>query len=49
MKKFIESSEFKKLNVGFSLDEGMASASEEFDLYYAERAIWGEYHVVVNE
>jgi hypothetical protein len=42
MKHFVESKEFKALNVGFALDEGIASNTEEFNVYYAERAIWRE-------
>lgn len=37
---FIDSDEFKKLNVGFALDEGQASANEEFCLYFTERLHW---------
>lgn len=40
MQKFVTTNEFKQLNVGFSLDEGIASPTEEFNLYYAERTIW---------
>lgn len=40
MMKFCTSDEFKALNVGFSLDEGMASPTEEFNVFYAERCIW---------
>jgi len=40
MKVFVHCDEFKALNVGFSLDEGLASANEEFPVYYAERSIW---------
>lgn len=40
MAKFVTTDEFKALNVGFSLDEGIASPTEEFNLYYAERTIW---------
>ncbi|XP_017492783.1 PREDICTED: aminoacylase-1-like [Rhagoletis zephyria] len=40
MRVFIKSNEFKKLNVGFSLDEGIASPDETFPVYYAERSIW---------
>ncbi|XP_034488735.1 aminoacylase-1-like [Drosophila innubila] len=31
---------FKKLNVGFSFDEGIASEDETFSLFYAERTVW---------
>lgn len=40
MAKFVTTDEFKSLNVGFSLDEGLASPVEEFSVYYAERTIW---------
>lgn len=40
MEKFVKTNEFKALNVGFSLDEGIASPTEEFNVYYAERTIW---------
>lgn len=40
MLPFVQSNEFKALNVGFSLDEGIASTSEEFIVFYAERSIW---------
>ncbi|XP_067641183.1 aminoacylase-1-like [Eurosta solidaginis] len=40
MRVFVKSKEFKKLNVGFSLDEGIASPDETFPVYYAERSIW---------
>lgn len=40
MKKFVESSEFAALNVGFALDEGLASTDDCFSLYYGERTLW---------
>ncbi|CAJ0936050.1 unnamed protein product, partial [Mesorhabditis belari] len=40
MEKFIETDEFKALNVGFALDEGLASESEIYKVYYAERCPW---------
>ncbi|XKL62507.1 hypothetical protein PGB90_002340 [Kerria lacca] len=40
MAKFVLTEEFKKLNVGFALDEGMPTPTNEFMLAYAERAIW---------
>lgn len=40
MKDFVHSEAFKSLNAGFSLDEGIASETDEFKVYYAERAIW---------
>lgn len=43
MKEFVDTEEFKSLNVGFSLDEGIASPNEVFSVFYAERAIWRKY------
>ncbi|KAF5287664.1 hypothetical protein FQR65_LT12194 [Abscondita terminalis] len=40
MGEFVKTQEFRNLNVGFSLDEGMASPNDEFVLYYGERCIW---------
>jgi aminoacylase len=40
MAEFVHTDEFKKLNCGFAIDEGVASPNEEFSLYYAERSLW---------
>ena len=40
MGKFVESDYFKKLNVGFALDEGEANPTEKFFLFYGERSVW---------
>ena len=40
MAKFVQSPEFKALNVGFSLDEGLAGPEEEIPLYYGERNVF---------
>ncbi|KAF2886891.1 hypothetical protein ILUMI_19282, partial [Ignelater luminosus] len=40
MKTFVQTEEFKKLNVGFALDEGMANEDNAFPLFYGERTIW---------
>jgi len=40
MREFIKTEDFKKLNVGCALDEGMASEDNDFLLYYGERCIW---------
>ncbi|CAL8089748.1 unnamed protein product [Orchesella dallaii] len=40
MAKFVETTEFKKLNVGFELDEGGPCPTEQFGLFYGERALW---------
>lgn len=37
---FINSQDFKDLNAGCALDEGMASSSDEFIVFYGERTIW---------
>ena len=34
---FVKTPEFRELNVGFSMDEGMASPDDEIPLYYGER------------
>lgn len=38
--KFVASNEFADLNVGFMLDEGQASTSDEFRVFYADRSPW---------
>lgn len=45
MAKFVESEEYKKLNVGFVLDEGQASPGDEYRVFYADRAPW---HIVIK-
>lgn len=40
MMKFVTTEEFRALNVGFALDEGMASETEVFPVYYGERSVW---------
>ncbi|XP_013193618.1 aminoacylase-1 [Amyelois transitella] len=40
MGEFVKTEDFKRLNVGFSLDEGLASAGEDYHVYNAERSIW---------
>jgi len=40
MEAFIEGGYLKKLNIGFALDEGLASPTEAFMVYYGERASW---------
>ena len=37
---FVKTPEFASLNVGFALDEGIASPDESYHLYYGERAMW---------
>ncbi|KAL3840010.1 hypothetical protein ACJIZ3_024601 [Penstemon smallii] len=45
MAKFVESKEFKELNIGFVLDEGQASVNDEFRVFYADRSPW---HLVIK-
>ena len=33
----MQTSKFKDMNVGFGLDEGLASPTDEVDIFYAER------------
>ena len=40
MLAFVKREEFKQLNVGFCLDEGLANPTEAFTVFYAERAGW---------
>ncbi|KOX69073.1 Aminoacylase-1 [Melipona quadrifasciata] len=40
MKDFVPTVNFEDLNVGFALDEGVASPEEFFYMFYGERAIW---------
>lgn len=37
---FAASEEFRQLNVGFMLDEGQASPTDEFRVFYADRVPW---------
>ncbi|XP_076631647.1 aminoacylase-1 [Colletes latitarsis] len=45
MKDFVHTKDFQALNVGFALDEGVASPEEYFYMNYGERSIW---HVKVE-
>ncbi|EDV95053.1 aminoacylase-1A [Drosophila grimshawi] len=40
MRELVKGDYFKKLNVGFSFDEGIASENETYSVYYAERTLW---------
>lgn len=40
MREFVKTEAFRKLNVGFALDEGIASPDETFPVFYAERSVW---------
>lgn len=39
MGEFIKTQAFKELNIGFALDEGIASPTEDFLIFNCERAI----------
>ncbi|OAD58563.1 Aminoacylase-1 [Eufriesea mexicana] len=45
MKDFVHTKDFQALNIGFALDEGVASPEEYFYMFYGERSIW---HIVVE-
>jgi len=38
MEKFVEHEEFKHMNVGFGLDEGLANPTEAFTVFNGERS-----------
>ncbi|KAF7100163.1 hypothetical protein CFC21_101702 [Triticum aestivum] len=38
--KFVQSEEFRALNVGFMLDEGQASLTDVYRVFYADRLVW---------
>lgn len=40
MQKFVKTDEFKSLNVGFAMDEGMTSLTQEYKLFYGEKCSW---------
>ena len=40
MQAFVKTPEFKAMNVGFSLDEGLAGPDDEIPLYYGERNVF---------
>lgn len=42
MRQFVKTADFRALNIGFSLDEGIAGPGEEYPLFYGERTIWRE-------
>lgn len=41
MKAFVKTDAFKKLNIGFSLDEAAASEANDFFVFNAERTMYG--------
>ncbi|KAK0086018.1 hypothetical protein PV325_004041 [Microctonus aethiopoides] len=40
MEDFVHTNDFKALNIGFALDEGVASPTETFYMFNGERSIW---------
>ena len=48
MKEFVKMDEFKKLNVGFALDEGYANPTEKYSLFYGERTVWCMFTLILN-
>lgn len=49
MAKFVHSDDFKALNIGFSLDEGIASPNDVFPVFYAERSTWCKINCSLTE
>jgi len=49
MRKFVVSQEFKKMNIGLALDEGLASPTDEVPVYYGERNVyWVKFKIAGN-
>jgi hypothetical protein len=46
MQKFVKTQEFKNLKIGFALDEGMASTTDEYLIFYGERYMWSKCNTV---
>lgn len=40
MKLFVSTEEFRRLNVGFALDEGISTPDDVFPVFYGERSVW---------
>ncbi|KAK6748328.1 hypothetical protein RB195_001134 [Necator americanus] len=40
MARFCQMDEFEQLNIGFVLDEGIASETNQYNVFYAERCPW---------
>ncbi|XP_020817680.1 aminoacylase-1-like [Drosophila serrata] len=40
MATLVKGDYFRRMNVGFSLDEGIASEDESYPIFYAERTLW---------
>jgi hypothetical protein len=48
MQKWVDSEEFKALNVGFALDEGIANPNDEFTVFYGQRTPHQRSHLFVQ-
>ncbi len=48
MRKFVHTAVFKKMNVGYCLDEGLANPGDAYTVFYAEREMWCECVVGVS-
>lgn len=46
MRPFVHTAAFKNLNIGFSLDEGLASPTDVLPVFYAERSVWRKYYIL---
>lgn len=46
MKAFALSDAFRSLNVGFTLDEGIASPTDVYNVFYAERTCWRKWEQI---
>jgi hypothetical protein len=42
MQLFVKTEEFRALNVGFGMDEGLANPEDAYTVFYGERAVWCE-------
>lgn len=40
MKQFVKTDDFKAMNLGFALDEGLANPTDSFTIFYGERSVW---------
>ena len=47
MKKFVYTSDFTELNVGFALDEGYSSPTSTVYIFNAERNIWRKNFIIL--
>jgi aminoacylase len=47
MEKFIDSQEFRDLNIGFAFDEGLPHPDDIIQIVHGERTIWREYEQAI--